>query len=153
MVAGFALRFPKQYQDAGLKAKLPLLGGGTTFDEFVLPSLGDEAIGAISPLIYSAGARHAGQPKFVKEYRDEVRARCPSYYSETCYTTRRWIDEAAKALGGKVEDRDEVPGRAPQGGDPRRPRGAAQARRPRQPHPEHLRPEGRAARTASCRTP
>jgi branched-chain amino acid transport system substrate-binding protein len=37
MVAASSLRFPKQYQDAGLKAKLPLIGGGTTFDEFVLP--------------------------------------------------------------------------------------------------------------------
>ncbi|HZA54087.1 MAG TPA: ABC transporter substrate-binding protein [Candidatus Udaeobacter sp.] len=46
MVAASSLRFPRQYQDAGLKARLPLIGGGTTFDEFVLPSLGDEAIGA-----------------------------------------------------------------------------------------------------------
>ena len=30
MVSGSALRFPKQYQDAGLKAKLPLIGGGTS---------------------------------------------------------------------------------------------------------------------------
>ena len=54
MVAASALRFPKQYEDAGLKTRLPLIGGGTTFDEFVLPALGDEAIGGITPLIYSA---------------------------------------------------------------------------------------------------
>src|SRR5262249_10021480 len=51
MVAASALRFPKQYQDAGLKARLPLIGGGTSFDEFVFPSLGDEAVGAITPMI------------------------------------------------------------------------------------------------------
>ena len=28
----------------------------------------------------------------------------PSYFSETCYTTGRWINEAAKAVNGNVED-------------------------------------------------
>ncbi len=105
MVAASSLRFPKQYQDAGLKARLPLLGGGTTFDEFVLPSLGDEAIGGISPLIYSAALDTPVNRRFVKEYRAKF-GKVPSYYSETCYTTGRWINEAAKAIGGNVEDNE-----------------------------------------------
>ncbi len=103
MVAASSLRFPKQYRDAGLKDRFPLLGGGTTFDEFVLPSLGDEAIGGISPLIYSAALDTPVNKRFVKEYRVKFR-KVPSYYSETCYTTGRWINEAAKAIGGNVED-------------------------------------------------
>jgi branched-chain amino acid transport system substrate-binding protein len=105
MVAASALRFPKQYQDAGLKARLPLIGGGTTFDEFVLPALGDEAIGAITPLIYSAAIDTPVNRRFVKEYRTKY-GKVPSYYSETCYTAARWINEAAKAVGGNVEDKD-----------------------------------------------
>jgi branched-chain amino acid transport system substrate-binding protein len=105
MVSISALRFPKQYQDAGLKGKLPLIGGGTTFDEFVLPSLGDEAIGGISPLIYSAAIDTPVNKRFVKEYRAKY-GKVPSYYSETCYTTGRWINEAAKMVGGNVEDRE-----------------------------------------------
>jgi branched-chain amino acid transport system substrate-binding protein len=105
MVAASALRFPRQYQDAGLKARLPLIGGGTTFDEFVLPSLGDEAIGAITPLIYSAAIDTPANKRFVKEYRAKY-GKVPSYYSESCYTTARWINEGAKAVGGNVEDRD-----------------------------------------------
>jgi len=105
MVAASSLRFPKQYQDAGLKARLPLLGGGTTFDEFVLPSLGDEAIGGVSPLIYSAALDTPVNRRFVKEYRAKF-GKVPSYYSETCYTTGRWINEAAKAIGGNVEDNE-----------------------------------------------
>jgi branched-chain amino acid transport system substrate-binding protein len=104
MVAASALRFPKQYQDAGLKARLPLLGGGTTFDEFVLPSLGDEAIGGISPLIYSAALETPENQRFVKAYRAKF-GKVPSYYSETCYTSGRWINEAATAIGGHVEER------------------------------------------------
>jgi branched-chain amino acid transport system substrate-binding protein len=105
MVAASSLRFPKQYQDAGLKARIPLIGGGTSFDEFVLPSLGDEALGGISPLIYSAALDTPINRKFVKEYRAKF-GKVPGYYSETCYTAARWINEAAKAVGGNVEDRD-----------------------------------------------
>src|ERR687891_738232 len=105
MVAASALRFPKQYQDAGLKGRLPLIGGGTTFDEFVLPSLGDEAVGAITSLIYSAAIDTPVNKRFVKEYRTKY-GKVPSYYSETCYTAARWINEAVKVIGGDIEDRE-----------------------------------------------
>jgi branched-chain amino acid transport system substrate-binding protein len=105
MVSISASRFPKQYQDAGLKAKLPLIGGGTTFDEFVLPSLGDEALGGITPLIYSAALDTPVNKRFVAEYRKKY-GKVPSYFSETCYTSTRWIADAAKAIGGDVENRE-----------------------------------------------
>jgi branched-chain amino acid transport system substrate-binding protein len=105
MVAASALRFPKQYQDAGLKARLPLIGGGTTLDEFVLPSLGDEAIGGITPLIYSAAIDTPVNKRFVSEFRKKY-GKVPSYYAETSYTVARWINEGAKAVGGNVEDKD-----------------------------------------------
>lgn len=104
-VAASALRFPKQYQDAGLKARIPLIGGGVPTDEFVLPALGDEALGIITTLIYSAAIDTPINKRFVKEYRAKY-GKVPSYYSETCYTTGRWIQEAAKAIGGNVEDRE-----------------------------------------------
>jgi branched-chain amino acid transport system substrate-binding protein len=105
MVAAMALRFPKQYQDAGLKTRLPLIGGGTTFDEFVLPSLGDEAIGATTPLIYSAAIDTPVNKRFVKEFRTKY-GKVPGYYSEASYTAARWIAEAAKAVGGNVDDKE-----------------------------------------------
>src|SRR5437870_966142 len=105
MVAASSLRFPKQYQDAGLKARLPLIGGGTSFDEFVLPALGDEAIGAISPLIYSAAIDTPVNQRFVKEFRKKY-GKVPGYYAEASYTAARWIAEAAKAVGGNVEDKE-----------------------------------------------
>src|SRR3989442_1632030 len=100
-----ASRFPKQFEAAGLKGKLPLMGGGTTFDEFVLPSLGDEAIGGMSPLIYSAALDTPVNKRFVTDYRKKY-GKVPSYFSETCYTSTRWINEAAKAIGGDVENRE-----------------------------------------------
>lgn len=105
MVAASALRFPKQYEDAGLKIRLPLIGGGTSFDEFVLPSLGDEAIGGITPLIYSAALDTPENARFVKAYRAKF-GKVPSYFSETCYTAGRWINEAARAIDGNVENNE-----------------------------------------------
>ncbi len=106
-VGASALRFPKQYAEAGLKGRIPLIGGGVSTDEFVLPSLSDEAIGTITPLIYSAAIDTPVNKRFVKEYRAKF-GKVPSYYSETCYTTGRWINEAAKAIGGNVEDHEKL---------------------------------------------
>ncbi|MBI1845829.1 MAG: ABC transporter substrate-binding protein [Candidatus Rokubacteria bacterium] len=104
-VAAAQLRFPKQYEDAGLKGRLPLIGGAVTFDESALPRMGDEAIGGISPLMYSAALDTLAMREWVKVYKAKF-GKVPSYYSETCYTTARWIETAAKAVGGKVEDRE-----------------------------------------------
>jgi branched-chain amino acid transport system substrate-binding protein len=105
MVAASSLRFPKQYEDAGLKARIPLIGGGTSFDEFVLPSLGDEAIGGVSPLHYSAAIDTPINRKFVKDFRAKF-GKVPGYYAETCYIAARWIHQAVKATDGNVENRD-----------------------------------------------
>ena len=45
-----ALRFAKQYAEAGLKGRLPLIGGGTFTDEHVLRTMGDEALGIVTAL-------------------------------------------------------------------------------------------------------
>jgi branched-chain amino acid transport system substrate-binding protein len=102
-VAATALRFPKQYQEAGLKARLPVIGGGVIVDESFLPQFGDEALGIITPLMYSPALDTPEMGRFVKEYRTKY-GKVPSYFSETCYTTGRWINEAAKGVGGNVED-------------------------------------------------
>ena len=49
-----ALQFMRQYQEFGLKERVLLIGGGTTTDEHVLPFMGDEALGVITALHYSA---------------------------------------------------------------------------------------------------
>jgi len=104
-VGRLALQFTKQYQEAGLKDKLPLLGGGTTTDESALPQMGDEAIGIITALHYSQALDNPANQKFAKAFETKA-GKMASYYSEAAYTNARWIVEAAKLAGGKVEDRD-----------------------------------------------
>ncbi len=103
-VGRLALQFVKQYQEAGLQGKLPLLGGGTTTDESVLPQMGDEALGTVTALHYSQALDTPQNQKFARVF--EARAgKISSYYSEATYTNMRWISEAVKAVSGKVEDR------------------------------------------------
>ena len=98
MVGGMSLAFPKQYKAAGKTA--PLLGGGTSADEFILPSMGDEAIGYVTSLQYSASLNTPKNIAFVKKYR-KLYGKVPSYYSESNYTTAQWIHEVMKKTGGK----------------------------------------------------
>jgi branched-chain amino acid transport system substrate-binding protein len=105
VVAASALRFPAQYQDAGLRGRLPVIGGAVIVDESILPSFGEEALGIVTPLMYSAALDTPVNKRFVAEYRKRY-GKIPSYFSETCYTSGRWINEAARAVGGNVEDRE-----------------------------------------------
>jgi branched-chain amino acid transport system substrate-binding protein len=83
MVGPMSLQFPKQLAAAGNKK--PVIGGGTSYDEFVLPSMGDEVIGHVSTLQYSAALENPKNEAFVKKYRAKY-GKVPSYYSETNYT-------------------------------------------------------------------
>jgi branched-chain amino acid transport system substrate-binding protein len=98
MVGPMALQFPKQAQAAGIRT--PIVGGGTSYDEFVLPSMGDEVLGHVSALQYSAALDTPKNAEFVKAYRAKY-GKVPSYYSESNYTTAQMIDEVMKRNKGK----------------------------------------------------
>src|SRR5216683_1959812 len=98
MVGPMSLQFPKQLAATGNKK--PVLGGGTSYDEFVLPSMGDEVIGHVSALQYSAGIDTPINAAFVKAYRTKY-GKMPGYYSETNYTTAMILDQVIGKAGGK----------------------------------------------------
>jgi len=104
MVGQMALQFPKQLAAAGNKK--PVIGGGTSYDEFALPSMGDEVIGHVSALQYSAALDTPKNAAFVKKYREKY-GKVPSYFSETNYTTAQMIHEVMKKTGGKWPGSDE----------------------------------------------
>jgi branched-chain amino acid transport system substrate-binding protein len=94
----------RQYQEFGLKQRVALIGGGTTTDEHVLPFMGDEALGVITALHYSAALQTPANRTFVAAYRARYK-KVPSYYSESMYSGARWLVAATEAVGGRVEDR------------------------------------------------
>jgi branched-chain amino acid transport system substrate-binding protein len=98
MVGPMSLQFPKQLAASGNKK--PVIGGGTSYDEFVLPSMGDEVIGHVSTLQYSAALENPKNEAFVKAYRAKY-GKVPSYYSETNYTSAQMIHQVMKQNNGK----------------------------------------------------
>jgi branched-chain amino acid transport system substrate-binding protein len=98
MVGPMSLQFPKQLRASGFKK--PIVGGGTSYDEFALPFMGDEVIGDVSALQYSAALDTPKNTAFVKAYRAKY-GKVPSYFSESNYSTALLIDEVIKKAGGK----------------------------------------------------
>jgi branched-chain amino acid transport system substrate-binding protein len=98
MVGPMAPQFPKQLRDAGVK--LPIIAGGTSYDDYNLAFDGDEVIGDVSALMYSAALQTPKNEAFVKEFRSKYNE-VPGYYAEANYTTAQMIDDAMKQNGGK----------------------------------------------------
>ena len=93
----------KQYQQYGLKEKIPIIGSMPITDESVLPSMGDEALGIITAGIYSAALDTPINKDFVKKYKERF-GKVPSSYSEHPYTFMRWIHVVADALKGDLSN-------------------------------------------------
>jgi len=105
MSGGVGQRFMKQWSEFGLKARLPLIGIGTLTDENVLKSMGDEPLGIITSLVYSATVDNPSNKKFSAAYEKRFN-RSTSLYSMEGYTAARIYFEAIKAINGDVEDRE-----------------------------------------------
>ncbi len=103
-VGADSIRFVRAYRQYGLKDRVPLIGGGTLTDESLLRGMAPEdAVGIVTPLMWSAGLLTPEARKFVAAFAARYQ-KDPSYYAETCYTCGHWIDVAAGRIGGKVED-------------------------------------------------
>ena len=98
------LRLARQYIEAGLKGKLPLMDiyGQATFEPN-LPQLGDSSLGILSVLHYTAAIKTPENERFVKAFRART-GRLPTDNGPDGYVGARAIVEAAKAIGGNVED-------------------------------------------------
>ena len=105
--AGFAgangLRFLKQYREYGMK--LPVLGSMTTADEGVLRQMGDEALGVVTGGWYAAGIDTPENKRFVAAVNKEYGVD-PGYYTLGAYSAAALVEAAAKAVNGKVENRE-----------------------------------------------
>jgi branched-chain amino acid transport system substrate-binding protein len=105
--AGFAgangFRFLRQYREYGLK--LPVLGSMTTADEGILRQMGDEAIGVVSGGWYAAGIDSPENKRFVAAVNKEYGAD-PGYYTLGAYSAGALVEAAARAVSGKVEDKE-----------------------------------------------
>jgi branched-chain amino acid transport system substrate-binding protein len=96
--ANDAIRFTRQYNDAGLRARLPLIGNGTFTEEHVLRNVGDEMLGVITPFYYWAALDTPGNRKFVRSYEEKYK-QLPAQYGESMYTAGSATGQATSCHG------------------------------------------------------
>jgi branched-chain amino acid transport system substrate-binding protein len=98
-----AVRFVQQYQEFGLKKRLPLFGGVTIIDDPYLASIGDAAIGAIGLTHYPVNLDTRRNLAFIDAYKKKY-SEHPSRYSEYGYTAGKMIVAGVEALKGEIGD-------------------------------------------------
>lgn len=107
--AGFAgangFRFLKQFNEYGMKAKIPVLGSATTVDEGILKNMGEEAVGVTSTAWYAATIDSPDNKKFVAAVNKEYSAD-PGYYTTGAYSAGLMLEQSLRAVNGKIEDKD-----------------------------------------------
>ncbi|MDA7989533.1 MAG: ABC transporter substrate-binding protein [Gammaproteobacteria bacterium] len=102
--------FLKQYQQAGLKDRLPLYSVFTV-DSLSLPRLqaaGIEGVlGSNSTMFWAPDLDNAANKKFVADFKAR-HGNYPSFYAAQSYDSVMLIDSALRATGGDLRDRDAV---------------------------------------------
>ncbi len=105
---GFAgsnpLKFLRAYADLGLKGKIPVTGGWTAFDDALLKSFGDEAIGAMSATFYTADYGSDSNKRFVAAMAKDYEV-VPGAYSAGMYIAGQCVEAALQKLEGKSDDK------------------------------------------------
>ena len=98
MVGPMAPQFPKQLREAGVK--LPIIAGGTSYDDYNVAYDSEDVIGDVSALMYSAALQTPKSEAFVEAFRAKY-GQIPGYYAEANYTTAQMVDETIAKSGGK----------------------------------------------------
>lgn len=101
---GMGINFIKQYDQAGLKADIPLFGPAFSFDQGILQAVGDAALGVINSSQWNADLDNAANKAFVAAF-EEAYGRLPSLYASQGYDAAMLLDAAIGALGGDVSDK------------------------------------------------
>lgn len=101
---GMGVNFIKQYRQAGLFDKIPLLSVDT-IDGATLPALQKDALGAVTNVPYSPDLDNAANKAFAAAFRQKY-GREPSSYAAQSWDAAQLIGSALKRTGGKTDDKE-----------------------------------------------
>lgn len=102
-----AIKFVKQYDEYGLRGKIPLVGTSLLTDDLILAQQGNAALGIITAAHYSSAIDTPGNPAFVKSYETKFK-RPPTFYAEGSYVAAKAIHMAIEKLNGSLTDKNAV---------------------------------------------
>ena len=100
---GLGINFVKQWGQAGMRGKLPLLTVSTA-DGIGLPAMGEAALGVLAGTFWGPDFANPANQQFVKEFEAKYK-RIPSQYAAQSYDAAQLLDAAIAKVGGKVDDK------------------------------------------------
>lgn len=98
-----AMQFVTQYQQAGLKDKIPLYSN-YTFDGITLPQIGKLGAGSLFTMFWSVDLDNEANKRFVDSFKKKY-GREPSNFAASAYDAIMLIDSAVRAVGGEMDDK------------------------------------------------
>src|SRR5712692_2134945 len=103
-VGADGVRFVKQWREYGMQGKIPLVDASVGFSDLsLLPASGEAAVGGYNSQPYQYTLDTPRNKKFVQAFRAKFN-RDPGAPAVFTYSALLAIDQAAKTIGGKVED-------------------------------------------------
>ncbi len=100
---GLGVNFVKQYNQAGLKARIPLISTSTV-DGINLPAQGDAALGVVTGTFWGPDFNNPASRKFVADFEAKYK-RIPSQYAAQGYDSALLLDSALARVKGNVADK------------------------------------------------
>jgi branched-chain amino acid transport system substrate-binding protein len=100
---GLGVNFVRQYKQAGLLGKVPLLSTSTT-DGSTLPAQKEDALGVISGTFWGPDFNNPANKKFVEDFEKKYN-RIPSQYAAQSYDAALLLDSAIAKVKGNVADK------------------------------------------------
>lgn len=99
---GVGIAFLRQYQQAGLLGKIPMVLAAPSLDATTLAAVGDAAVGLRVTSHWNTDFDNPANKKFVEAW-TKAYNRVPTYYASQGYDAAQAIASALKATGGKVD--------------------------------------------------
>ncbi len=100
---GLGVNFVRQYKQAGLAGKIPLLSTSTA-DGSTLPAQKDDALGIISGTFWGPDFANPVSMKFVDDF-EKKHGRIPSQYAAQAYDSALLLDSAIGKVKGDVANK------------------------------------------------
>ena len=100
---GLGIAFIRQYQQAGLGGKIPMVVSSPSLDSTTLNAVGDAALGIEVSAQWNSDFDNPVSKKFVADFQARY-GRMPTYYASQGFDTALAIAAALKETGGRVDD-------------------------------------------------
>ncbi len=100
---GLGINFMRQYRQAGLAGKVPLLSSSTA-DGITLPAVKDDALGVLASTFWGPDFNNPVNKAFVEDFEKKYN-RIPSQYAAQAYDSALLLDSAIAKVKGNVADK------------------------------------------------